>query len=80
MNGENRRILLRNEVEAALLEEILQRDGIPHYIKSYHDRVYDGIWQLQNGWGQIDAPVEYLSGIEALLSLIRNNKTLPPVV
>jgi hypothetical protein len=77
MNEKREPILLRNEVEAALMEMILQEEGIPHYIKSNHDRVYDGIWQFQNGWGAIDAPAEYMNGIMALLTVIRNNKTLP---
>ncbi len=72
-------IFIRNEVEAALMESILENEGIPHFIKSFHDRAYDGIWQFQNGWGRIEAPAQYRSGIKALLLLLRNNRTLPRI-
>ncbi len=65
-------ITLRNEVEASLVDQILREDGIPHFVKTYHDRAYDGIFQLQNGWGCVDAPPEYRQGIRALLQVLRN--------
>jgi hypothetical protein len=64
-------IILRNEIEAGLLDAILKEDGIPHYIMTYHDRAYDGIWQLQSGWGCVVAPPEFKSGIRALLAVLR---------
>jgi len=73
-------IVLENEVEAALMETILQEQGIPHFIMSYRDGVYGGIWQIQKGWGQILAPDEYRNGILAILRLVRSNRTLPPLV
>lgn len=48
--------MLKNEFEAALLDEILKDKEIPHIIRSYHDRVYDGLWQTPTGWGQVEAP------------------------
>jgi hypothetical protein len=42
-----------------LLDDILKERNIPHIMKSYHDSAYDGLWQTQSGWGQIDAPEEY---------------------
>lgn len=48
--------LLNNEFEARLLEEILKDKNIPHIIRSYSDSAYDGVWQLQHGWGHIEAP------------------------
>jgi hypothetical protein len=47
--------MLENEVEAQLLAGILTERGIPHTIQSYHDRAYDGIYQMQQGWGHIEA-------------------------
>ena len=52
-------IILRNEIEANVMESILKEGAIPHIIVSYHDSVYDGIWQLQKGWGHIEAPIKY---------------------
>ena len=50
---------LKNEFEAKLMDEILTGNNIPHLIRSYHDSVYDGLWQMQSGWGHIEAPEEY---------------------
>jgi len=56
----NIRILVfNNEIEAKLLSEILTEKKIPHLIRSYHDSVYDGIFQLQSGWGILEGPEEF---------------------
>lgn len=52
-------IVLDNEIEAALIDGLLNEKNIPHVIRSYHDSALDGLWQLQAGWGQLDAPEEY---------------------
>lgn len=52
-------LMLQNEIEAMLLDEILTSKNIPHIIRSYHDSAYDGLWQLQSGWGHLEAPYEF---------------------
>ncbi len=52
-------LLLNNEFEAKLLDEILTEKNIPHLIRSYHDSVYDGLWQMQSSWGHLEAPEEF---------------------
>lgn len=52
-------LVLENEIEAQLLDSILDERGIPHRIKSYHDSAYDGIYQAQKGWGIVLAPLDY---------------------
>jgi len=52
-------VSLSNEIEAMLLDGILKEKGIPHILKSYHDSVYDGLWQTQSSWGHLEAPEEY---------------------
>ena len=52
-------LVLENEIEAQLLDSILTERDIPHFIKTYHDSVYNGIYQTQKGWGRLDAPEEY---------------------
>jgi hypothetical protein len=59
-------LVLRNEAEAQLLDAILTERDIPHFMKSYHDSAYDGIWQSQLGWGHVEAPAEYQDEIEAI--------------
>lgn len=56
----NIRILVfNNEFEATLLDGLLNENGIPHIIRSYHDSAYDGLWQTRSAWGHIEAPEEY---------------------
>jgi len=52
-------LVLNNEIEAKLLSGILKEKNIPHLIRSYHDSAYDGLWQIQSGWGHIEAPQEF---------------------
>jgi hypothetical protein len=69
-------LVLNNEAEARLLEATLTERNIPHFLKSYHDSAYDGIWQSQLGWGQVDAPPEYREEIESIYSdLISSHPT-----
>lgn len=52
-------LILENEIEAQLLASILTEREIPHFIRSYHDSSYNGIYQAQKGWGRLDAPEEF---------------------
>ena len=52
-------LVLDNEIEAKLLEEILTEKQIPYLIRSYHDSVYDGLFQVQSGWGHLEAPASF---------------------
>jgi len=52
-------LTLNNAIEADLLDGLLKEREIPHIIRSYHDSAYDGLFQVQTGWGQLDAPEEF---------------------
>jgi hypothetical protein len=52
-------LVLSNEIEAKLLSGLLSEKSIPHLIRSYHDSVYDGLFQVQSGWGHLEAPEEF---------------------
>lgn len=52
-------IVFENEIEARLLSDILTERKIPHLLRSYHDAVYDGLFQVQSGWGHLEAPAEW---------------------
>jgi hypothetical protein len=56
-------IVLKNEIEANIIATVLKEKNIPHIIMSYHDSAYDGLFQMQKGWGHIEAPPEYKSRI-----------------
>jgi hypothetical protein len=71
-------LVLENEIEAQLLDSILTERNIPHLIRTYHDSVYDGIYQAQKGWGRVDAPEEYKEEIaEIYKNLSTDNEELP---
>ena len=64
---------LENEVEARLVSAILEEEGIPHFMRSYHDSAYDGIFQTHLGWGHIEAPAEHHERISELVRAFRDS-------
>ena len=52
-------LILKNAIEAHLIDEILNEKDIPHIIRSFHDSAYDGLWQTQSAWGSLEAPPEF---------------------
>ena len=67
-------LVLDNEVEARLLDAVLEEQQIPHLMRSYHDRAYDGLWQQQQGWGHVEASEDYKEQILAIYEDLRNVK------
>ena len=63
---------LSNEIEAIRINEILDINEIPHMIRSFHDSVYDGIFQNQYGWGVLEADEKDETRILDLLKEIMN--------
>ena len=63
---------LENIVEAQLIESILKEKGIPHRIRSFHDTAYDGLFQLQKGWGEIYGPKELKEEILDVMFVVRS--------
>jgi hypothetical protein len=64
--------VLENIIEAQVIESILTEQNIPHRIRSYHDTAYDGLFQVQKGWGQLCAPQTYKQEILDILNDIRS--------
>jgi hypothetical protein len=67
-------VVLNNEVEARLLDAVLEEQQIPHLMRSYHDGAYDGLWQQQRGWGHVEAPEEYEEQILSIYEDLRSDK------
>ena len=62
--------VLENAIEAQLLSSVLTQYEIPHRLRSYHDTAYDGLFQLQKGWGEIYGPNSVRQQVlDALLEL-----------
>lgn len=66
-------LVLNNEIEAKLLSEILKDKNIPHLIRSYYDLAYDGLYQVQAGWGHVEAPEAYSEEIKKIYSEMSDN-------
>ncbi len=63
-------VVLNNDLEAKIVEDLLEDRGIPHRIRSYHDSAYDGLYQAQKGWGVVEAPEEYEDEIKDLCNAL----------
>jgi hypothetical protein len=66
-------IVLDNEIEAQLLDSILEERDIPHLMVSYHDTAYDGLFQTQKGWGHVSAPAPFKQEILEILNAVRRD-------
>ncbi len=66
MSDYERVLVLENEIEAQRFGLILDEEGIPYRYVSYHDTAYDGLFQMQRGWGHVEAPGEYSRRISGL--------------
>ncbi|HNY27290.1 MAG TPA: hypothetical protein PLA90_11420 [Candidatus Sumerlaeota bacterium] len=69
---------LENEVEAQVLSSMLDAEGIDYAIRTYHDSAYNGLFQMRNGWGIVEADLEDRDAIlEILQNLRAGNSPLP---
>ena len=66
--------VLENEIEAQLLDSILNEREVPHIMRSYYDTAYDGLFQTQKGWGRVEAPDAFRVEIMEILSDLRRTK------
>jgi hypothetical protein len=70
---------LEYDVQAQLVDAILKERNIPHVMQSYHDSAYDGLYQMQKGWGHVEAPARFKEEILAILADIKrqSSETFP---
>jgi hypothetical protein len=74
MEGYVKVATLDNEIEALLLESVLEERGTPYVLRSYHDTAYDGLFQSQKGWGVVSAPRERREEILAIIEDLRKGR------
>jgi len=67
-------INLDNAIEAQLIQSILNQHQIPHRIRSFYDTAYDGLFQVQKGWGEITAPGPFK---EEILDIVKDIRSSP---
>jgi len=68
-------VVLEDIIEAQVLESMLMEQAVPYRIRSFHDTAYDGLFQLQKGWGEVYAPPSYHEKVAGLLKEIRSQNT-----
>ena len=66
---------LENAIEAQLIQSILDQHQIPHRIRSFYDTAYDGLFQMQKGWGELTAPAHYKQEILDIVEDVRSGRT-----
>ena len=66
--------VLNNEIEARLLSSLLEEEGIPHYLRTYRDSAYDGIFLPERGWGHVEADPRHHDRIRELLTDLRRQQ------
>jgi hypothetical protein len=71
MNKFEKIAVLDNEVQAELVDSVLEERGIPHIMQSYHDSALDGIYQARSGWGHVEAPLDAKEEILAVIEEIK---------
>ncbi len=62
---------IESGIEAQLLGSILTERNIPHRMRSYYDTAYDGLFQVQKGWGFVSAPESFKEEIREIISDLR---------
>lgn len=63
--------ILENIFEGQMMEQILRDQQIPHDIRPYRDEVYGNLYEMNKGWGAIQAPASYKEQILELLRELR---------
>lgn len=68
---------LDDEIQAQRVDAVLTERGIPHILQTYRDSAYDGVFQMQKGWGAILAPPEHRREILIVLADLAQGSGLP---
>lgn len=63
--------VLESMIEAQLINSILNEQNIPHQIRSFHDTAYNGLFQVQKGWGELRSPTLYKQEILKIIDIVR---------
>ena len=67
---------IENSIEAQVLESVLEERDIPFRLRSFYDTAYDGLFQFQQGWGEIYAPEERKEEILEIIEGIKKDKDI----
>jgi hypothetical protein len=67
-------IPIDSELDAKFLEEVLDDQGIPHVFISYHDTAFNGIYQMQHGWGHVEVPMDRVDEAKRLYEELKRSR------
>ncbi|MFP4179325.1 MAG: hypothetical protein ACLFQW_08395 [Spirochaetaceae bacterium] len=67
-------IPIDNEIEAKFLETVLKDRDIPHVFISHHDTAFNGIYQLEHGWGYVEVPKERVEETKQLYEEVKRSR------
>ena len=68
-------VILENAIEAQLVGSILDQRQVPHRIRSFYDTAYNGLFQMQKGWGELSSPPIYKQEILDIVEEIRSQQS-----
>ncbi|WP_448383978.1 DUF3786 domain-containing protein [Desulfosoma sp.] len=68
---------LANRFEADVLSDVLEREGIPFFIRSFVETAYDGLFVPQRGWGQILVSARHLPAARKLIASVLESLASP---
>ncbi|HIG27284.1 MAG TPA: hypothetical protein EYQ50_05610 [Verrucomicrobiales bacterium] len=64
-------VVLDSEIQAELIDSILNDRNIPHVMRTYHDSAYDGLFQAGQGWGHIEAEEKHREEIVTIFKDVK---------
>jgi len=68
-------LVFDHEIEAELMAEILEQEGIDYHIQSYHQAGLNGIFQLEYGWGHLEVEDEHKEKVLSLYEELKKGIT-----
>ncbi|MFO7849053.1 MAG: hypothetical protein R6V67_03745 [Spirochaetia bacterium] len=67
-------IPIDNEIEAKFLETVLKDRDIPYVFISHHDTAFNGIYQMDHGWGYVEVPEERVVETKQLYEEVKRSR------
>ncbi len=64
---------IEQKIEADFLQSVLEDHDISHVFISYHDTAFSGMYQLQNGWGFVEVPLEEVEKVKELYAQVKES-------
>lgn len=64
--------IIESQTEANLLDSILTERNIPHFLKTYEDNTFGGLFWIPIGWGHLEAPPILRKEVEEIIADVRN--------